>query len=88
VTVTHFQVAVPDEVLGDLQERLQRTRFTGASGPAPWAAGTDPGYLRELVAYWADGFDWRGGHFMSHEEPGQTARELTEFFRPLRTVDG
>jgi pimeloyl-ACP methyl ester carboxylesterase len=23
-----------------------------------WALGTDPTYLRELVAYWADGFDW------------------------------
>jgi hypothetical protein len=22
-------------------------------------AGTDLGYLRDLLAYWADGFDWR-----------------------------
>ena len=26
----------------------------------------------------------RGGHFMAHEEPEQVARELREFFRPLR----
>ena len=26
----------------------------------------------------------RGGHFMAHEEPEQVAREVREFFRPLR----
>ncbi len=25
----------------------------------PWAYGTDLGYLRDLVAYWRDTFDWR-----------------------------
>jgi len=25
----------------------------------PWAYGTDVGYLRGLVDYWRDGFDWR-----------------------------
>ncbi|MGD0062594.1 MAG: epoxide hydrolase N-terminal domain-containing protein [Streptosporangiaceae bacterium] len=25
----------------------------------PWQAGTDPDYLRELVTYWHDDFDWR-----------------------------
>ena len=24
-----------------------------------WAAGTEPGELRRLVSYWADGFSWR-----------------------------
>src|ERR1700722_17976371 len=59
MTVTSFRIRVPDEILNDLRTRLTRTRFTTASDPAFWAAGTDPGYLRELVTYWADGFDWR-----------------------------
>jgi hypothetical protein len=133
VTPAPFEIAVPDEVLDDLREQLRRTRFTGPSAPEPWVAGTDPGYLRELVAYWVDGFDWRaaeaglnsapqfmaevagrkvhfagyahfprsladrifsdlrhwatperGGHFMAHEEPEQTAREIAGFFRQLR----
>ena len=25
---------------------------------AGWSLGADPAYLRDLVAYWADGFDW------------------------------
>lgn len=59
MTVTPFQIAVADDVLEDLRARLARTRFTSASDEAYWAAGVDPGYLRSLVAYWADGFDWR-----------------------------
>jgi pimeloyl-ACP methyl ester carboxylesterase len=59
MTAEPFQIAVPDDVLDDLRERLVRTRFTSASDSAYWAAGVDPGYLRELVGCWADEFDWR-----------------------------
>ncbi|MFI0464017.1 epoxide hydrolase family protein [Saccharopolyspora sp. 5N102] len=59
MTVRPFRISVPDDVLDDLRIRLSRTRFTTASDSARWAGGTDPDYLRELVAYWADGFDWR-----------------------------
>jgi pimeloyl-ACP methyl ester carboxylesterase len=59
MTISPFQIHVPQDVLADLRVRLQRTRFTEASDSEFWAAGTDPSYLRELVAYWADGFDWR-----------------------------
>jgi len=30
-----------------------------AAPGAPRAQGTDLGYLRDLLAYWAGGFDWR-----------------------------
>lgn len=53
-----FAIAVPEEVLRDLAERLSRTRFSQRTA-AGWRAGTDSDYLRELVAYWRDGFDWR-----------------------------
>ncbi|MEV0118640.1 epoxide hydrolase family protein [Streptomyces sp. NPDC050844] len=56
---TPFRVAVSDDVFNDLRTRLKRTLFTVPSDSTYWAAGTDPGYLRELVAYWADEFDWR-----------------------------
>ncbi|MET9438775.1 epoxide hydrolase family protein [Streptomyces sp. NPDC006551] len=58
MTVTRFRISVSDDVLHDLRHRLTRTRYTEPSDPTPWAAGTDPGRLRELVSYWADGFDW------------------------------
>jgi pimeloyl-ACP methyl ester carboxylesterase len=59
MSVSRFRIDVPDDVLADLRARIERTRFTPVSDPRPWAAGTDPGYLRSLLGHWADGFDWR-----------------------------
>jgi pimeloyl-ACP methyl ester carboxylesterase len=42
----------------DLRARLRATRWPDEPEDAGWSLGTDLGYLRELVAYWADGFDW------------------------------
>ncbi|MFF1823295.1 epoxide hydrolase family protein [Kribbella sp. NPDC058245] len=53
-----FQIRVDDAVWRDLGERLRRTRFPPPTPGEPWQAGTDIGYLKELVGYWADGFDW------------------------------
>ncbi|MFF4617270.1 epoxide hydrolase family protein [Nonomuraea jabiensis] len=54
-----FRIEVPGDVLDDLRARLRATRFTGRSGAQPWQAGADPAYLGELVAYWAEEFDYR-----------------------------
>ncbi|MFO1071643.1 MAG: alpha/beta fold hydrolase [Geminicoccaceae bacterium] len=54
-----FTLHVPDAALTDLRERLARTRFPDQTPGEPWAYGTDLGYLRGLVAYWRDRFDWR-----------------------------
>lgn len=56
---TPFTLAVPEADLEDLRARLTRTRFPDRTPGEPWAYGTDPDYLRELVTYWRDGFDWR-----------------------------
>jgi microsomal epoxide hydrolase len=57
--VTPFEIRVPDAVLDDLRERLARTRFPDQIEGAGWDYGTELGFLRELVAYWRDKFDWR-----------------------------
>ena len=44
--------------LEDLRARLRATRWPDMPEDAGWSLGTDLAYLRELVAYWADGFDW------------------------------
>ncbi|MEV0382477.1 epoxide hydrolase family protein [Nonomuraea sp. NPDC050643] len=59
MTYSPFRIELTDEVLDDLQARLRRTRFTTRTGTEPWKGGADPGYLRDLVNYWADDFDWR-----------------------------
>ena len=57
-TVEPFTPSTPPAALEDLRARLRGTRWPDAPDDADWTLGTDLGYLRELVAYWADGFDW------------------------------
>lgn len=45
-------------MLDDLGRRLAATRFSAPVPGEPWAAGTPPTYLSELVAHWRDRFDW------------------------------
>ncbi len=54
-----FRIEVSAEVLSDVQRRLQATRWTSQIEDTGWAAGTDVNYLKELVGYWQNGFDWR-----------------------------
>ncbi len=57
--VEPFRIAVPDSVLADLRERLARTRFPDEVPGSGWGYGTDLSYMRELVAYWRERYDWR-----------------------------
>lgn len=54
-----FRVEFPEAALADLRERLARTRFPDQAPGDPWAYGTNVDYLRGLLDYWRDGFDWR-----------------------------
>jgi pimeloyl-ACP methyl ester carboxylesterase len=49
---------VPDEVLDDLRRRLRGFRPVAGVGTG-WSHGTDQDFLADLLAYWADGYDWR-----------------------------
>ncbi len=53
-----FTIAVPQKNLDDLRSRLLLTRWPDHV-QAGWDYGTDPAYLRELVDYWIERFDWR-----------------------------
>jgi microsomal epoxide hydrolase len=54
-----FTFHVPDEDIADLHTRLARTRFPDQAPEAPWTYGADLAYMRKLVAYWREKFDWR-----------------------------
>jgi pimeloyl-ACP methyl ester carboxylesterase len=57
--ITPFSIQVPEETLSDLRRRILGTRWPSpAPGPA-WSQGTDLEYLKRLLGYWAEGFDWR-----------------------------
>ena len=54
---------VEQPVLDDLRARLRAYRPVETTGVPGWDRGTEPGYLAELVRYWAEEYDWR-----PHEE--------------------
>ena len=55
--------------LEDLYRRLQKTRWSRGWGDGGWEFGTSPAYLKELVAYWLTGFDWRKQETSLNEFP-------------------
>ena len=54
-----YEVHIPDSVLADLRDRLERTRWPGEIPDSGWDYGSNLGYVKELVDYWRNGFDWR-----------------------------
>ena len=46
-------------MLTDLKARLARPRLPEPLAGAGWQLGTDVAYLRQLLEYWRDRFDWR-----------------------------
>ena len=54
-----FKLAVPPGAIADLNERLGRTRFPDQAPGSAWAYGTDVVWMRGLVDFWRNEFDWR-----------------------------
>jgi pimeloyl-ACP methyl ester carboxylesterase len=77
VRVEPFEIGVDEQVLSDLRARIGNTRWPDPAPGAPWTQGTDLEYLRRLLAYWADAFDWRARE-----------RELNAFAQFRAELDG
>jgi pimeloyl-ACP methyl ester carboxylesterase len=71
-TVSPFTVAVPDAELTDLRARLRSTRWPEPIPGTGWEYGTDVEWLRDLCAYWADGFEWRAQEHLLNTWPQVT----------------
>ena len=54
-----FRLSVSDQVLDDLRQRLARVRWPDEPPLAPWSTGTSLAYMKQLVEYWRERFDWR-----------------------------
>jgi microsomal epoxide hydrolase len=75
--VVPFKIHVPEAVLKDLRDRLGRTRFPDEIDGAGWDYGTNLAYLKELVTYWRDTFNWR-----------EQERRLNRFEQFKTNIDG
>ena len=72
-----YSIKTAQSVLDDLRERLVRTRWPDQIDGAGWDYGTESGYLQDLCAYWANGYDWRSAE-----------QRLNEWPHFLTTIDG
>ncbi|MBI3249638.1 MAG: alpha/beta fold hydrolase [Deltaproteobacteria bacterium] len=54
-----FSIAIPEETLTDLRERLAKVRWPVDFANDQWQYGTNLEYLKELVDYWLHEYDWR-----------------------------
>jgi pimeloyl-ACP methyl ester carboxylesterase len=79
MTPQPFTLDVADAAIADLKTRLGLTRFPDAAPGEPWAFGSSVAYVRDLVAYWKDDFDWR------MEEAALNA--FPQFKVPLHDID-
>ena len=54
-----FEIAISDEVLGDLRQRLGQTRWPDEMPGVGWDYGSNLHYIKDLCEYWRTDFDWR-----------------------------
>jgi pimeloyl-ACP methyl ester carboxylesterase len=69
VQIQPYRIDLDPEILRDLRARLARTRFGDEPEGAGWEYGTSLSYLRQLVEYWADEFDWPAQEAVLNEFP-------------------
>jgi epoxide hydrolase len=76
-SVTPYEIHVPDSVLEETRARLRATRWADAVPGDPWRYGASIPYLRDLITYWTDEYDWR-----------KAEHRLNSFPNFVTTVDG
>lgn len=72
-----FTINVPQSQIEALSKRLNTTHFPEAPKDAGWGYGTDLTYIKKLVSYWQDSFDWRAAE-----------QKLNEFDHFLADIKG
>ncbi|WP_434739753.1 epoxide hydrolase family protein [Micromonospora sp. SH-82] len=72
-----FRVDIAQDAVDDLRSRLAATRWPDPTPDVGWSRGVPQHYLRQLVDYWIDGFDWRAAE-----------ARINEFPQYLTTLDG
>jgi len=72
-----YTIQVPEADIEDLKARLALARIPDQIPNTGWDYGTDMAYLRELIDYWRNDFDWR-----------EQESALNEFDQFVTQIDG
>jgi epoxide hydrolase-like protein len=80
INIRSFEFKVSEVDLVTLRRRLEATRWPSVIENAGWQLGMDDGFLRRLIDYWRDQFDWRRqekrlngyAHYIAEDHGGST----------------
>src|ERR1700746_1539204 len=72
-----FRVEIGDAVIGDLRERLARTRWPEKEPVGDWSMGIPLAYVQELAGHWQKSYDMR-----------RVADRLNRYEQLMTTIDG
>ena len=89
MTITPFRIDFPQADLDDLHDRLDRTRWPDELPNVGWAYGVPLDYLRGLVEYWRQDYDWRAAEAALNDWPQFTTEidGATIHFAHLRSPE-
>jgi pimeloyl-ACP methyl ester carboxylesterase len=71
-----FEIDIPQADIDDLKARLANARLPAQIPGTGWEYGTNAEYLKDLVDYWQNDFDWRAQE-----------RELNQFDQFITNID-
>lgn len=77
MTIKPYQVKIPDSDLKDMRERIKQVRWPDTIENSGWSYGTNLPYMKKLVEYWLNEFDWR-----------KTENEINSFPNFIAEIDG
>ncbi|MEV6238735.1 epoxide hydrolase family protein [Lentzea sp. NPDC051838] len=72
MTISPFQIQIPQADLDDLHSRLDQARWPEQLPGDGWSRGVPVGYLKDLAHHWRHGFDWREQERLLNEFPQYT----------------
>lgn len=74
-SITPFKIAVPDDKIKRLKQKLALTDFPDEAADAePWSHGSPLSDIKRLALYWEKGFDWRAVEAKLNELPQYIAK--------------
>jgi len=59
MNIRPFTIQIPEATISDLKSRLSQTRWPDSLDEASWDSGASLHYMKQLVEYWRENFDWR-----------------------------
>ena len=64
-----FKIAISDDTLNDLKQRLANTRWPEKETVKDWSQGIPLAYTQEVCDYWLNSYDWRAREALLNKYP-------------------